>query len=107
MSYIDSLSGEATKLLAAKLNSETATALWKELEVFFARGQLLVVSKDQDLIEVAMAVHLDKKPKVEQLLQSGKLVQPDADWVKQHCTAETLFWAVVVAPFVIIQLKHD
>ncbi len=106
MSKIDSIIDEDTRITAAKLNSETAVASWKELEIFFARGQILVVSNDHDLIEAALAVHLDRKQDIEQMLRLQTLKQPDPDWVKNNCTADTPFWAVVVAPFVLVQMKN-
>jgi hypothetical protein len=107
MSQMSSMSNNEKKLLEAKLNSETAVAYWKELEVFFARGQLLLVDQSLDLIDIAIAIHLDDKLKIESLLTAGRLSQPSTDWVKLHCQPDTPFWAVVVAPFVVIQHKPN
>jgi hypothetical protein len=106
MPQINFQSTEQQQLLAAKLNTETAIAEWRELEIFFARGQLLVVDSSLDLIEVAMAIHLDNKAKVENLLSRNQLIHPSPEWVKAHCQPDTPFWTVVIAPFVMIQQQQ-
>ncbi len=91
--------------LKQKLNHETAVIEWRELEVFFARGQLIFVDQRIDLIDAACEVTLDNKSMIEKWLENNSLFLIDIDWVKQHCQADRLFWAVVVSPFVLIQFK--
>ncbi len=91
------------ELLAVKINNETAKAHWKELEVFFARGQILLVAKGLDLVGVAVDLSLDNKDSIEALLNSNQLIQPTIDWVKDNCNEETDFWTTVVSPYVLIQ----
>ena len=47
---------EAEDILRAKLNAETGKLAWKELERHFARGVVVKVAGDLDLVEVALAV---------------------------------------------------
>ena len=89
--------------LAAKLNLETAKISWKELELFFAKGNLLVVQPSADLIKLGCAIHNDEKAAVENAVQQELIFYPSTDWVKRHCKPDTLFWGLVVAPFVLVQ----
>lgn len=94
---------EQALTLRQKLNLETAKIAWHELQVSFARGNIVVVDADYDLIEVAEAISQDNNDLISQLIASGKVLRPDANWVKQNTTLDTTFWALVVIPFVIIQ----
>ena len=52
---------EDLEQITARLNTETARIEWKELERHFARGVLLTVSPELDLVEVgAHMIHDDK-----------------------------------------------
>ena len=95
------------ELLKAKLNLETGLVSWAELQVFFARGQLLVVDRSLDLIETASTLADDNKAYIERLMKQDLLLKPDIEWVKSHCSESTEFWTLVVAPFVMIQPKTE
>lgn len=88
-----------------KLNLETAVIKWKDLQVFFAQGKLLVVDNSADLIDSAELLAENAIDSVEQLIASDKISFATIDWVKRYCAEETLVWAVVVSPYVLIQLK--
>ena len=90
----------------SKLNNETALVQWQEVELFFARGQMLQVEPSQDLVAVATSIAQDNKSQIEQLMQTGQLAQATAAWVKAHCVSDTQLWAVVVSPYLLVQLKN-
>lgn len=89
--------------LYAKLLGETAAIGWQELQPVFARGALLRVAADCDLIEAALAVAEDDGAKVAQWMASGQLgklaVEQAQDWLER----DPDLWAVVVAPWVLVQ----
>jgi len=89
--------------LRDRLNAETGKLKWEELTPHFARGVVLRVSNDVDLIEVAEKIILDDKALIEGWMNSGHLrraTDDDArDWVKR----EPEFWCVVSAPWVLAQ----
>ena len=91
--------------LRDRLNAETGVLTWEELTPHFARGVVLRVSANVDLIDVAEKVILDDKSAVEPWMKSGDLrraTDDDArDWVKR----EPEFWCVVSAPWVLVQEK--
>ncbi|MDO9321851.1 MAG: DUF2288 domain-containing protein [Pseudomonas sp.] len=91
------------EILYAKLLGETASISWAELQPFFARGALLWVSAELDLVAVALAVAQDDKASIAAWLaaaQVGKLEAVQAtDWLER----DPPLWTVVVAPWVLVQ----
>lgn len=95
------------ELIRAKLNTETAKIPWLELQRYFAAGQTLYISPQLDLIEVAYAFQQDQVDAVahwraEQLLTAVTNEQATT-WFSQ----QQLLWAVVVKPWVLLQLPED
>jgi len=87
----------------AKLNRETGKIGWLELEKHFASGNLVYVSPELDLIEVAYQVSVDNKAVVEPWINAQQLAPAtDAQAVQWH-EENTELWAVVVAPLVLVQ----
>jgi hypothetical protein len=85
------------------LNAQTARISWPELARHFARGRLLVLANGQDLTAVAAKMVRDEAGEFEQHLSRNQVrfaSDHDAiDWQSR----QPEFWAVVVAPWVMIQ----
>ncbi len=94
---------EAGEELRSRLNTETARIGWRDLQRFYAQGQVLLVDDHLDLIEVAASVAEDKAELVRGWMEAGQLSQPDADCAQQWYDEERQLWAVVVAPWVLVQ----
>ena len=88
-----------------KLNLETAIISWKELELFFAKGKLLIIERSMDLVKVATIIASNDTKAVSELIEKHDVAFATTDWVKKHCNPTTELWAVVVSPYVIAQLK--
>lgn len=86
-----------------RLLGETAKIDWKDLESFFARGVLLFVSPGVDLVSVAEAVANDDKTTVTQWLTSGMVQRMQAEQAADFAARTPELWAVVVAPWVLVQ----
>ena len=94
---------EDAGLLLEKLNLETGRMDWQALARHFARGVVIKVGPDRDLVEVAAAFTTDDKAAVGQWLAEGGIAKAtDADAQAWH-EHRTTFWAVVVAPWVLVQ----
>ncbi|WP_434680195.1 DUF2288 domain-containing protein [Pseudomonas sp. R1-18] len=89
--------------LYAKLLGETASITWKELQPFFARGALLWVETSLDLIEVAEAVAENEASKVSAWLASGQVAKVSETRAMDLVERDPTLWAVVVAPWVLVQ----
>lgn len=89
--------------LYLKLLAETAKIAWPELERFFARGMLLCVARDLDLVTVAAAVAEDDTTQVTQWLASGLVQRMQAETAADFAARDPELWAVVVSPWVCVQ----
>jgi len=93
--------------LMKDLNRQTAKMPWSDVEKFFAHGSAVFVGADLDLIEVAAAMAMDNKEQIAawmQTQQMGLVSESQAlAWSKQNA----LLWAVVVAPWVVLQDKTE
>jgi hypothetical protein len=94
---------EAEDILRAKLNAETAKLAWRELERHFARGVVIKVAGDLDLVEVALSMARDDRAAIEGWLADGRIARASAEDAQTWHTEQSRFWAVVAAPWVLIQ----
>ncbi|MCG6937980.1 MAG: DUF2288 domain-containing protein [Gammaproteobacteria bacterium] len=90
-------------VLRANINNETSQIDWLELQRFFAGGWLIYVSRNVNLLDVALAFSLDNKDEVSQWLTSGEVARVSDLQAKQWHQENTRFWANVVKPWVLIQ----
>lgn len=93
--------------LTEKLNLETGKITWPELQRYFARGVIINVADGVDLVEVAAAISRDDKNEIESLIDSGRIVRATDEDAKTWQARDPLFWAVVVAPWVVVQEIRD
>ena len=89
--------------LRTRLNGETSKIAWNELQKFYAKGRVIGVATEQDLIEVACEVSRDNKEVVEQWLQTGVIFQVDDQMARKWHENKSTHWAVVIAPWVLVQ----
>jgi hypothetical protein len=89
--------------LYAKLLGETARIGWSELERFFARGILLRVARDLDLVSVAEAIANDNTTQVAQWLSAGLVERVQSETAADFAARDPELWAVVVSPWVCVQ----
>lgn len=94
---------EPDELLHAKLNAETGRLGWKELERHFARGVVVLVAGELDLVEVAFCISRDDKAAVEAWMNAGQVRRADTGDAQVWHERQSRFWAVVAAPWVLIQ----
>ncbi len=93
--------------IAEKLHSETAKICWHDLEPYFAKGSLLTVDASLDLIEVALDFAQDNASKIKGKIESMLIVPPSNDQARCWHANNVDFWAVVVAPYVLVQLIDE
>ncbi|WP_188982548.1 DUF2288 domain-containing protein [Pseudomonas matsuisoli] len=94
---------EVDETLYAKLLGETARIQWSELQPFFARGALMWVAPGQDLVAIAVAIAENRAQDVQAWLQQGVLRKLDDDTARRLAEQENDLWAVVLAPWVLVQ----
>lgn len=94
---------EPAEILRAKLNSETAKVAWAELQRHQARGVVVCVAGEIDLIEVAVAMAQDNGAVIDQWMQAGKVSKATDETARDWLVRDPDLWSVVVAPWVLVQ----
>lgn len=89
--------------LYLNLLGETARISWQELQPFFARGALLWVDAALDLVAVAEALAQDEHARVSSWLHNKQLAVLETALAEDFLRRDPELWAVVVAPWVVIQ----
>jgi hypothetical protein len=89
--------------LRTQLNAETGKLSWKELERHFARGVVIHVAGELDLVEVAAAFVRDDRAAVERWLTEGRVARAGNEHAEKWHKEQPVFWAVVAAPWVLVQ----
>ena len=96
-----------TEDLIASLNRQTAKIPWLELQKFYAAGAVVAVSEQGDLIAIAAEFSRDNKAAVGKWLADGTIVKVGDELAAQWLQQQPLVWAVVVAPWVLVQRVRD
>ncbi|HSP00779.1 MAG TPA: DUF2288 domain-containing protein [Thioalkalivibrio sp.] len=91
--------------LRARLNAETGPLAWPELERHFARGVVVHVSPELDLVEVAARMVEDDRDALSAWLDTGQVTPASDEQAKDWQARSAEFWAVVAVPWVVIQEK--
>ena len=90
-------------ILRAKLNLETAQLPWSELERHFARGDVIKVAIGTDLIDAALHLAENNAATVQGWLADGHIARAEMRDAEDWHARQPMFWAVVVAPWVLVQ----
>jgi len=85
------------------LHAQTARISWRELEPHFARGVVIRVDSGLDLVEVATCFANDDRGAVSAWIEAGQVEHLDPQTARSWSTNEHDLWAVVVAPWVVVQ----
>ena len=91
------------EILRAKLNLETAQLAWAELERHFARGDVIRVAVGTDLIDAALLIAENNAAEAQVWLADGRIARADMSDAEDWHARQPQFWAVVVAPWVLVQ----
>ncbi|MDM3884872.1 DUF2288 domain-containing protein [Pseudomonas sp. BCRC 81390] len=95
-----------TSTLYAKLLGETAIIEWKALERFWAKGDLIWVDPGLDLITVAEAMAENRSEIFAKWRSDGTVGPVTAEQAQDLQSRDPEIWAVVVSPFIVIQVKR-
>jgi hypothetical protein len=87
------------------LHAETGAIAWKDLERFFAKGNLLRISSDLDLVDTALEISNDNKAAIEQWLAEDKVAGVSNEEAILWSTGEKELWSVVVLPWILVQQR--
>ena len=91
--------------LRDKINLETGRINWLDLQTFYARGQVILVNKQMDLIGVAEKLSQDDTKQFEKWLSENKISYVKDSQALEWYENKKELWAVVVMPWVLVQDK--
>lgn len=103
MSDIPSIIAASHDELLAHFNAQTAKLTWPKLARHFARGVVVNVSPGMDLVAVAAAMAQDRADEIESWARSGQVQRASDQDARYWHEQDSVFWAVVVAPWVLVQ----
>jgi len=86
-----------------KLNHDTAKINWSALHGHQQQESVIAVSTDLDLIDVACEFARDNHTQVKAWLEQAQITKVNDEQAQQWKTEERVLWAVVVAPWVLVQ----
>lgn len=86
-----------------KINRETARIPWSELLRHFAQGNVIFVSAELDLIDVAVRISHDDKANIGKWMEAGLLAKVDDQQAQRWLETDAQLWASVVSPFILVQ----
>ena len=92
--------------LYAQLLGQTARMSWAEIMPIFAKGMALWVASNQDLVAVAEQIINDDKKSVSALMQQKALHHLKDEQALDFQQRDPELWAVVVAPWLIVQERQ-
>ncbi|MRH79167.1 DUF2288 family protein [Spiribacter sp. C176] len=85
------------------MNNETARIRWAELERHFARGVVMRVASDLDLVAVAAAFVRDDEAAVMDWMSTRRVWRASTEDAQDWHQRDPDLWAVVAAPWVLVQ----
>ncbi|MEP1214258.1 MAG: DUF2288 domain-containing protein [Marinobacter sp.] len=93
--------------IKAKLNLETSRINWHDLQVYYARGHVVKVSPELDLLDVAAELAADNTARFQQWMSAGQVGDVAPELAQQWYDSNAELWAVVIAPWVLVQDRSD
>lgn len=89
--------------LISKLNQEAGKLGWTDIERHFARGVVVKIEAGLDLVEVAAVMVEDDKASFIRWMEQGQVARATLDDALRWQSAEAKFWAIVIAPWLLVQ----
>jgi len=98
---------DRSALLKVEFLKQTAKLPWAELQTYYARGNVIVVAPNLDLVDVAVQLGLDNTAQFEAWIEAGE-IGPATD---QHAITwhdeDAVLWVTVAAPWVLVQRREE
>ena len=92
-------------LLRREYHGQTARIPWHDLQRHYARGAVVQVSAGLDLVEVAVQLGLDNTASFQAWIDAGDVAGVSEEQALAWYESNQELWAVVAAPWVLVQLK--
>ena len=86
-----------------QLKEECAPVFYKEVERFFAKGMLVLIADDLDIIEVALAIQNDESASIQQWIDDKKVVRVNDEHAIGWSENNEPLMAITAVPWVLVQ----
>jgi len=93
--------------IRTRLLKERGPIDYLEVQKFFAKGVILVVDAQLDLVDVAEKIHADDTDCIEGWISAKLLVRAHDEHAKKWLDNNTRFEAVTMTPWVLVQETHN
>ncbi len=99
--------GEAERedLLRREYHLQTARMHWHELQTYYAHGSVIAVSPHLSLVDVAVQLGMDNTERFQRWIAAGEIAAVSDERALIWYEANTRLWAVVAAPWVLVQQR--
>lgn len=97
---------EREQLLQTEFLKQTAKMPWREMQTYYARGSVIVVSAELDLIEVAVQLGLDNSAQFAAWIEQGFIAPATDEQALMWYENDQTLWVTVAAPWVLVQHKN-
>ena len=101
---MDEIDSSDIDSLKRKLNQDTAKIRWSSLTEYQVQEAVVEVDSSLDLILVGCEFVRDNREQVEDWLRKGLVAKVSDDKAKLWAQDNREMWAVVVAPWVLVQM---
>lgn len=95
--------GAQEALLRREYHNQTARIPWHELQTHYARGSVIAVSTELDLVEVAVQLGMDNTTAFQNWIDANAVAPVSEEQALRWYEADMTLWAVVAAPWVLVQ----
>ena len=92
-------------LLRREFMAQTARIRWHELQTYYAHGSVVAVDSGLDLVEVAVQLGMDNTDRFRAWIDAGQVVPVSDSQALAWYEADEILWAVVAAPWVLVQWR--
>ena len=92
-------------LLRREYAGQTARIYWHDLQTYYAHGSVVQVDPQLDMVEVAVQLGLDNTGAFTQWISDGSVSAVSNEQALAWYEANQQLWAVVAAPWVLVQQR--
>ena len=86
-----------------ELKQECAPIHYHEIERFFAKGMLVLVSPELDIIDIALLVQADNAQQLNQLIEVGKVIRVHDEHAIKWSNEKAQLLALTAVPWLLVQ----
>ena len=95
--------GEREELLRQEYHGQTARIHWHDLQTYYAQGSVVSIAPQLNLVEVAVQLGMDNAARFQQWIDAGEVAPVSDQQALAWYEANEELWAVVAAPWVLVQ----